>query len=50
MSSLSLVFSVCAFASGFGLRVIDPLILPIAQQFAITPATAALLTTAYALP
>ena len=50
MSSPSLVFSVCAFASGFGLRVIDPLILPIAQQFSVTPATAALLTTAYALP
>ncbi|HYJ98629.1 MAG TPA: MFS transporter, partial [Burkholderiaceae bacterium] len=50
MSSLSLVFSVCAFASGFGLRVIDPLILPIAQQFSVSPATAALLTTAYALP
>jgi predicted MFS family arabinose efflux permease len=50
MSSLSLVFTVCAFASGFGLRVIDPLILPIAQHFALTPATAALLTTAYALP
>jgi predicted MFS family arabinose efflux permease len=50
MSSLSLVFSVCAFASGFALRTIDPLILPIAQQFEVTPATAALLTSAYALP
>jgi predicted MFS family arabinose efflux permease len=50
MSSLSLVFTVCAFASGFGLRVIDPLVLPIAQQFALAPATAALVTTAYALP
>ena len=50
MSSLSLVFAVCAFASGFGMRIIDPLVLPIAAQFAVTPATAALLTTAYALP
>lgn len=50
MSPLSLVFSACAFASGFGLRIIDPLILPIAQQFELTPATAALLTSAYALP
>jgi predicted MFS family arabinose efflux permease len=50
MSSLSLVFAVCAFASGFGMRVVDPLVLPIAQAFSVTPATAALLTTAYALP
>jgi predicted MFS family arabinose efflux permease len=50
MQSLSLVFTVCAFASGFGLRTIDPLILPIAQHFEVTPATAALLTTAFALP
>ena len=50
MSSLSLVFAVCAFASGFGMRIVDPLILPISAQFSVTPATAALLTTAYALP
>ena len=50
MSSLSVVFTVCAFASGFALRTVDPLILPIAQQFGLTPATAALLTSAYALP
>jgi predicted MFS family arabinose efflux permease len=50
MTSLSLVFAVCAFASGFGMRVIDPLVLPISAQFSVTPATAALLTTAYALP
>lgn len=50
MSSLSLVFAVCAFASGFGMRIVDPLILPIADAFSVTPATAALLTTAYALP
>ena len=50
MTSLSLVFSACAFASGFALRTVDPLILPIAQRFDVTPATAALLTSAYALP
>jgi len=50
MSSLSLVFSVCAFASGFGMRTLDPLILPIGETFGVTPSTAALLTTAYALP
>jgi predicted MFS family arabinose efflux permease len=50
MSSLSLVFAVCAFASGFGMRIIDPVILPIAAQFNVSAATAALLSTAYALP
>jgi MFS transporter, DHA1 family, inner membrane transport protein len=50
MSPLSLVFSACAFASGFAMRIVDPLILPIAQDFHVTPATAALLTSAYALP
>lgn len=50
MSPLSLVFSACAFASGFAMRIVDPLILPIAQHFEVTPATAALLTSAYALP
>jgi predicted MFS family arabinose efflux permease len=44
MSPLSLVFAACAFASGFALRAIDPLMLPIAQRFEVTPATAALLT------
>jgi predicted MFS family arabinose efflux permease len=50
MRSVFLVFSVCAFASGFALRIIDPLIVPIAQRFAVTPAIAAMLSTAYALP
>ncbi|HEY2977642.1 MAG TPA: MFS transporter, partial [Burkholderiaceae bacterium] len=50
MSPLTLVFSACAFASGFALRTIDPLILPIAERFEVTPATAALLASAYALP
>ncbi|MEP7058467.1 MAG: MFS transporter [Caldimonas sp.] len=44
------VFAVCAFASGFALRIIDPLVVPIAEHFAVPPAAAALLTTAYALP
>ncbi len=47
---LFLVFAACAFASGFALRIFDPLIVPIAQHFNVTPATAALLSTAYALP
>ena len=50
MSPLTLVFSACAFASGFAMRIVDPLILPIAERFEVTPATAALLTSAYALP
>ncbi|MCG3190730.1 MAG: Bacillibactin exporter [Burkholderiaceae bacterium] len=50
MSPQSLVFTACAFASGFALRAVDPLIVPIAQRFDVAPATAALLTSAYALP
>lgn len=45
-----LVFAACAFASGFALRLADPIILPVATSFAITPHVAALLNTAYALP
>ena len=44
MSPLSLVFSICAFASGFAMRIIDPLILPIAERFEVTPATAAMMS------
>ena len=50
MLPVFLVFAVCAFASGFALRIIDPLVIPIAHHFAVAPATAALLSTAYALP
>lgn len=50
MSPVFLVFAVCAFASSVALRIVDPLIVPIAQQFALTPAAAALLSSAYALP
>ena len=50
MAPVFLVFAVCAFASGFALRIVDPLILPIALDFGVSPATSALLSTAYALP
>jgi len=50
MLPVFLVFAVCAFASGFALRTIDPLVIPIAHHFAVTPSTAALLSTVYALP
>jgi predicted MFS family arabinose efflux permease len=45
-----LVLAACAFASGFALRAIDPIVLPVAAHFAVSPAAAALLNTAYALP
>ncbi len=45
-----LVFACCAFASGFALRIVDPIVLPVAAQFGVTAATAAILNTAYALP
>jgi DHA1 family inner membrane transport protein len=45
-----LVFAACAFASGFALRLADPIILPVATHFAVTAQVAALLNTAYALP
>ena len=50
MLPVFLVFSVCAFASGFALRIIDPLVVPISAQFGVTPAAAAMLSTAYAIP
>ncbi|HUP06391.1 MAG TPA: MFS transporter [Caldimonas sp.] len=50
MSPLFLVFAVCAFASGFALRIIDPLVAPIAHHYGVAPAVAAMLTTAYAIP
>ena len=45
-----LIFALCAFASGFALRLIDPIVLPVAQHFGVAPTSAALLNTAYALP
>jgi predicted MFS family arabinose efflux permease len=45
-----LVYAACAFASGFALRLADPIVLPVATYFAVAPATAAMLNSAYALP
>ncbi|NUZ04684.1 MFS transporter [Piscinibacter koreensis] len=45
-----LIFAVCAFASGFALRLTDPIVLPIAHHFGVAATAAALLNTAYALP
>ena len=45
------VFAACAFASGFALRLVDPIVLPVAGALrASPPTTAAMLNTAYALP
>lgn len=48
--STFLVFAVCGFASSFSLRLIDPLVLPVATHFAVAPNIAALLSPAYSLP
>jgi predicted MFS family arabinose efflux permease len=45
-----LVFAACAFASGFALRLADPIVLPVATYFSVAPAAAAMLNSAYALP
>lgn len=45
-----LVLAACGFASSFSLRLIDPLILPVASHFAVANASAAMLSPAYALP
>lgn len=45
-----LVLAVCAFASSFSLRLIDPLILPVASHFTVATTQAAMLSPAYALP
>lgn len=45
-----LLYAACAFASGFALRLVDPIVLPVAGHFGVTPAAAAMLNTAYALP
>jgi MFS transporter, DHA1 family, inner membrane transport protein len=45
-----LVLAACGFASSFSLRLIDPLVLPVAAHFAVAGSTAALLSPAYALP
>ena len=48
--SMFLVLAACAFASSFSLRLIDPLILPVAAHFAVATTQAAMLSPAYALP
>ena len=45
-----LVFAACAFASGFALRLVDPIVLPVATYFGVSAAASAMLNTAYALP
>lgn len=45
-----LVLAVCGFASSFSLRLIDPLVLPVAAHFGIASTSAAMLSPAYALP
>ncbi|MEO8079593.1 MAG: MFS transporter [Caldimonas sp.] len=45
-----LVFAACAFASGFALRLVDPIVLPVASHFGVAATAAAMLNTAYALP
>ena len=44
------VFATCAFASGFALRLVDPIVLPVATYFGVSPEASAMLNTAYALP
>lgn len=48
--TMFLVLAACGFASSFSLRLIDPLILPVASHFGVAGATAAMLSPAYALP
>ena len=45
-----LIYAACAFASGFALRLVDPIVLPVAGHFAVSATMAAMLNTAYALP
>lgn len=44
------VYSVTVFASGFSLRMIDPIVLPIATEFGVGVHAAALLASAFAVP
>lgn len=45
-----LVYSITVFASGFSLRMIDPIVLPIAVEFGLNVHAAALLVSAFAVP
>jgi len=44
------VYSITVFASGFALRMIDPIVLPIAAEFGMDVHAAALLASAFAVP
>src|SRR5499427_4512447 len=44
------ITALCNFASSLFMRAVDPMIPQVAHDFATDPATAALLTTAFALP
>jgi predicted MFS family arabinose efflux permease len=44
-----LLLAACAFAGGFAMRLVDPIVLPIAGAFGVPAATAALLVSAYAM-
>jgi len=50
MSTVLNVVALTAFASALFVRSVDPIIPPIAADFAVAPATAALLSTAFAFP
>jgi predicted MFS family arabinose efflux permease len=50
MRWMLLPFALCALASAISNRAMDPLILPIAREFNVPVATAALATSFYALP
>lgn len=45
-----LAFAAASFASGFSMRVADPLVLPLARDLGVSVEQAALLSAAYALP
>src|SRR5437868_2789608 len=45
-----LAFAMASLASGFAMRVTDPIVLPVAQHLSVDVATAAWLNPAYALP
>ncbi|MET4577708.1 MFS transporter [Ottowia thiooxydans] len=45
-----LIYAACAIAGGFALRVTDPIIPMVAEQFQVSASQAALLTTCFAVP
>lgn len=45
-----LIFAACAIAGGFALRVTDPIVLMVAEDFHLAASHAALLTTCFAVP